>query len=89
MATTQTIVTAHVHFCGPNLTSGRHPNRININISKIWLLRKSDGLIKNANSFSASRRRFKVGELEVSPVMAVNKAALSLQMLLYQALHAR
>ncbi len=53
------------------------------------MLRKADGLIKNANSFSASRRRFKVGELEVSPVMAVNKAALSLQTLLYQALHAR
>ncbi len=44
-----------------------------------------DGLIKNANSFSASRRRFKAGELEVSPVTAVDKAELSSQTLLYQA----
>ncbi len=33
----------------------------------------------------ASRRRFKVGELEVSLVTAVDKAVLSSQTLLYQA----
>ncbi len=75
-----------MRFCGPNLTSDRHSNRINNNISEIYLLRKSDVHIKNANSLSASKRHFKVGELEVSPVMAVNKAALSLQ---NQALHVR
>ncbi len=47
-------------------------------------MRKSDGLINNANAFSASRRHFKAGELEVSPVTAVDKAALSSQTLLYQ-----
>ncbi len=33
----------------------------------------------------ASRRCFKAGEIEVSSVTAVHKAALSVQMLLYQA----
>ncbi len=41
-----------------------------------------------ANSFSARRRRLE-REREVSPVTVVHKAALRLQMLLYQTLHAR
>ncbi len=46
-------------------------------------------LLKHANLFSANRRCFKAGELEVSPVTAVDKAELSLQTLHYQAYNIR